>query len=470
MSSPSSLTDRLDKFAAFFVKVQGAKLEDFQREIVGELFAGRREILVTCGRGNGKTSLFAIVALHHLLTATRPKVYLAASATDQASIAYRAITDIIDQSPALQKRLRPLPGTKEIRRLDAPGMLKVISSDAPRAHGLMPSLCLVDELHAHQNDKLYVALRTALGKRADAQLVTISTAGYDQAGALAKLREAALKLPTQSRDGSRLRCESADGKFVMIEWACDPEDDFEDPAALKKANPATFVSEDFLREQIHSPGLHRSDLLRFHANMWVTTEEEWLPPHSWEGCFDEGSHIPDGSDVWIGVDVGLKRDKSAVVVIHYADDERIDISATIFDPPDDGERLDLSVVEQHLRDIAARHNVLGVAYDPWSFTRSAQILESEGLFMVEHPMTNARMVPASQRLYEAILAKRLRHDGDPLLAQHVLAGAQQQTERGWRLGKRKARNPQDALIALCLAFGVADIQEDQGAPVLEWIA
>lgn len=469
MSSPSCSTERLDKFAAFFKKVQGAELEDFQREIVGELFAGRREILVTCGRGNGKTSLFAIVALHHLLTTERPRVYLAASATDQASIAYRAITDIIQENPLLQKRLRALPGTKEIRRLDKPGMLKVISSDAPRAHGLMPSLCLVDELHAHQNDRLYVALRTALGKREDAQLVTISTAGYDPDGALGRLRAAALSLPKHERTGSKLRCESDDGKFVMLEWACDESDNFDDPAALKKANPASFVTEDFLREQINSPGLNRSDLLRFHANMWVTTAEAWLPPNAWDGCYDEGSFIPDGEPVWLGVDIGLKKDMSAVVAIYYAPDERIDVQATIFAPPPD-ERLDLSVVEQHIRELAQRYEVMGVAYDPWSFTRSAQMLEGEGLFMVEHPMTNARMVPASQRLYEAIVGKRLRHDGDPALAAHVNAGAPQQTERGWRLGKRKSRTPQDALIALCLAFGVADIQEDQGAPVLEWIA
>ena len=59
-----------------------------------------------------------------------------------------------------------------------------VPSNGPRVHGFTPSLAIVDELHAHRDDALYLAFRTGLAKRADARLVTITTAGVagDAAG------------------------------------------------------------------------------------------------------------------------------------------------------------------------------------------------------------------------------------------------------------------------------------------------
>ena len=86
--------------------------------------------------------------------------------------------------------------------------------------------------------------------------------------------------------------------------------------------------------------------------------------------------------------------------------------------------------------------------------------------MVEFPMTNERTVPASSRLYEAVQAGRLVHDGDPVLTAHVKAGSTRDTERGWRLAKGKAKRPIDALMALLIAFPQADQANTGGG--FEW--
>jgi hypothetical protein len=62
------------------------------------------------------------------------------------------------------------------------GFLRVVASDAPLAHGLTPSLVLVDELHAHRSGELYEAMRTSMLKRLGSRMVTISTAGSDVEG------------------------------------------------------------------------------------------------------------------------------------------------------------------------------------------------------------------------------------------------------------------------------------------------
>ena len=64
--------------------------------------------------------------------------------------------------PELERRITPR--YSELR-VDG-GFLKVIASDAPLAHGLTPSLVLVDELHAHRDGELYEAMRTSMLKRA----------------------------------------------------------------------------------------------------------------------------------------------------------------------------------------------------------------------------------------------------------------------------------------------------------------
>ena len=46
----------------------GLELEPFQRRILRAIASGTREVVVLLPRGNGKTALAALVALHHLVT------------------------------------------------------------------------------------------------------------------------------------------------------------------------------------------------------------------------------------------------------------------------------------------------------------------------------------------------------------------------------------------------------------------
>lgn len=222
---------------------------------------------------------------------------------------------------------------------------------------------------------------------------------------------------------------------------------------MKRANPALFVTVDQLRQRRGSASMHERDWLRYACNRWVNFTDPWLPAGAWEACANPDAVIPAGADVVVGVDIGLKQDRSAVAVACATPGATV-VAARVFDPPPSG-ALDLSLVEQAIRDFADRYHVTAVAYDRWAFERSAQQLQDEGLPMVEFPMTNLRTVPASNRLYEAVMARRVLHDGDPVLAQHVANGVTRDTDRGWRLAKGKATGPIDALIAVLMAHDLA---------------
>lgn len=91
------------------------------------------------------------------------------------------------------------------------------------------------------------------------------------------------------------------------------------------------------------------------------------------------------------------------------------------------------------------------AFDPAWFSRSAPVLEGDGLTMVELPQTDARMVPAAQTLYQLVTEKRLRHNGDPAFARHVGNAIADRRPRGWRLSKANPRRKIDAVIACAIA-------------------
>jgi phage terminase large subunit-like protein len=107
----------------------------------------------------------------------------------------------------------------------------------------------------------------------------------------------------------------------------------------------------------------------------------------------------------------------------------------------------------------------------WRFGAQALDLSQRGLPMVEYPQHNSRMVPASERLSAAILERRLKHPGDPVLDAHVAAAVAKQTERGARIahaGGRHTSNRIDAVIALAMAIAALE-EMPQPTRLVGWL-
>jgi hypothetical protein len=96
-------------------------------------------------------------------------------------------------------------------------------------------------------------------------------------------------------------------------------------------------------------------------------------------------------------------------------------------------------------------NVRELVFDPWRFGQAAQELEREGITVTQFPQTDARMVPASDRLYRAIVEKRLILPYNEELRQHAAAAIAKHSRRGWRIDKANRADNIDAIVALCIA-------------------
>jgi hypothetical protein len=99
---------------------------------------------------------------------------------------------------------------------------------------------------------------------------------------------------------------------------------------------------------------------------------------------------------------GSRRRRRAVGSAVAWVNERLHVGCAIFH----GEGGVLECVDL-VQELAGRYQLAELVYDPWRFGQAAQELAQRGIPVVEFPQTDQRMIPASNRLHEAITESRL---------------------------------------------------------------
>lgn len=449
---------------------QPVRMEEFQRRWVRRLYqyhpdTGRRvyrRALWGLGKGNGKTPMEAWIAAYELFRddVVSPRVIIGAASLKQADLVFGDLRATVTESP----HLSPFASAYdlEIQLRDRPGKAERIAAAVGTNDGARATAFLADELHewTGRNARVYIVVDGAVAKRRDAFTMAASTAGYDQETLLHDLYA----------HGVRVAQGVDDDPTFLFEWY-EPHDDtvdWDDPAAyeraMRQANPAYGIFNDPAAIRHRFETMPRHEFRRYHANQWTESQEVWIDAAQWDAC-DGAAVIPDGSEVVLGVDVGLKHDSTAVVIARMDADGVIHATWKVWNPEDEDDQvLDLRLVEDYVRDAMTRYRVIDVAYDPWYFERSRQTLEDEGVPMLEFRQTADRMGPASEALFDLVVSGNLRHGGDPVARRHALSAAVKQTERGWRISKQQSGKKIDALVALAMAVHRLKVADDPGAP------
>ncbi len=446
------------------------ELEVFQVRIMGEALAYDESgapvwssVVIILPRKNGKTLLLAAYAVYRLLTSDgSPEILLAASSDKQASRLFDACSTFIRRNPTLKRVARVRDHAGEIRREDGVGVIFRLSSDPGRLHGYNPSLVIVDELAQWTTPSLkraYAALTSGGGARSAPQTFSITTAGEAStrhSSILGRLLDGGLAADDVERTPGLDVCRQPDARMVIFNHSA-PTNDPHDTAAMKVANPASWISEAFLAKQAANDELTDSDVLQLHGCVWAEGVNAWVPAEAWARCYEEGTVIPDGSIVAVGVDVALVHDTTAVAVA-WNDGDRVVVEAHVFtvnrnavaDELLPGEAIDLEIVERHIRQLGERYRVAEIAYDPRFFERSAQLLADEFVLMPVH-QSSAPMADAYQSFYAAVLEGRVAHNGGKVLSAHVMGTAAERTDRGWKIRKMRQSQHIDACVAAVMA-------------------
>jgi phage terminase large subunit-like protein len=424
--------------------------EPFQVKIASALLGSEREKLIMLPRKNGKSRLVGTFAAWHLLTTPKAQAYVAANSEEQARIVFEYARDVA-LHPAVDEQFTVR--YRELRRPDG-GYLRVRAADAGKLLGLSPSLAVLDEYCEAKDDSVYTALRTAL--LPGAMMFTITTAGMGAESPLGRLRARALG---QADVRVRGALTDARGEGIrLLEWGVDPDTTLENYAAAKKANPLSMITTKWLREQREA--VHELHYRRFHLNQWTSRIGSWLPAGAWQACANGATSIPEGSRIFVGVDVGGARADTAIVWL----DESFHVGVQIFSGDDA-----LTDAAIFVPELAARYQVQEIVYDNWRAAMLAKAWESRGLRCTVFAQSDNRMIPASAALHQAIVEKKIHHPNDPKLNEHVAAAVAKHGRRGWRIDQAERGTNIDGLVALVMAYEAATAPQPAPTRVIGWL-
>jgi phage terminase large subunit-like protein len=451
--------EELDRFCGFaerFLTDESSRplvIERWQREILADYFAGTRELVVLVSKKNGKTSLFAGLALWHVITVAFADVAILAASRDQAGKLLSQLTGYVKRSPELREQLRITQRVVPCDRTD--GKVAVMAADSDTLDGWGGTLALVDELGRHKSEENFGLLRDGLGPR-DGQLVAFSTAGDDEDSALGRIRARAHEIPGfgPAADNPKHKIGRAEG-FAFHEWSLDRGDDSDNLELVALANPASWLDAEALRARKASPSMQEWQWKRFTCGLWVAGEDSALSATDWAACADSGAVIPDGAHgVVIGGDLGYRVDTTAFIPAwrETAEDPIILGKPIILTPPGDGGSISIEDMVEACLSFARRYPACTFSFDPKAGGEQLlQRLERElpdTHEFIEFPQMTGRLCGASMRFAELVGAGMIRHPDDEELTAHVLAASAKFVGERWRFGRpRGQRKPIDALTA-----------------------
>lgn len=449
----------------------------WQRHLLSHVYARRpdgryrhRTALVGVARKNGKSGLGAGIGLHGLVAGPPGgEVYSCAADKEQARIVFGVAKRMVELEPDLADVITPY---KDVLEVQATGSIyRCLSAEAFTKEGLNPTTVVFDEVHAQPTRELWDVMALAMGARIEPLMIGITTAGVrsDSTG-----RDSLCYSLYQY--GQRVaRGEITDPTFFMAWWEPrSPQADHRAVSTWREANPGFG---DLVSEEDFRSGVLRTmepEWRTKRCNQWVSSAETWMPAGKWDACA-AARPVPDGAEVLLGFDGSFSNDSTALVVVQAptGDDEHphIDVVECWERPPDAGQdwRVPVMAVEEAIRAACRRWQVREIVCDPARWARTYAVLEEEGLPVVEYPQSPQRMIPATQRFYEAVLNRTLTHSGDPRLARHIENCVIHTDSRGSRLRKDSKNSPRKIDLAISAVMGydrACKSAAEQGGPNL----
>ena len=420
-------------------KIYGPRHEDGTRVV--------RRVVLLLPRGNRKTSLAAGLTLLHLIGPERLPGGLtvsAASAHDQAMELFNEAAMIVQHDRRLSKHLGVREYVSRIAYREIGSRYVALHADGKAQHGKTPNVVIADELHAWEGRKglrQWEALDSALVKVPGTLMMIASTSGRGQENLAWSQIEYAIKVQ---------KGEIEDPATLPIIFMAEPEDDWRDEdlwfavnPGLRHGYPDIQGFRDKAMKAEHSP-FERDSFLQFNLNRWL---DQSTSPFVEMHVYDAGKHEVDEDELemvqapcWIGVDLSKNEDLTAVVACWRDGEDGYQVKPFFFCPEDNlrergelhgvdyltwaeegfiiptpGNVVDLAAVEDHIRELCARHAVQEIAFDPTYGRHMMSSLSEDGFPVVEFRQGWVTMAPAVKELERAILARRFRHGAHPVL-------------------------------------------------------
>lgn len=433
-----------------------------------------RWAMVGVPKKNGKTELAAGLGAYHAIDdeEVSAKVICAAASDDQANLLFTAASRICEWSPTLSKFTTVLDKGIEFHTgHTASSELKRVAAAAGANDGKNLSCVLVDEFHEWVQPKhraVFVVLTQGGGARKQPINIIITTAGSDQDSDCYEMYEHGLMVMGDEID---------DPTFYMCWFEAPAEADYRDPETWKAANPSwgLILQQEFYEDIITKRS--ESEFCRYFLNRWMESDEIWEAAEYWDDL-DDIQALDPTLPLYVGIDIGRRYDTCAVIATQW-DGTKLGVLSKFWvnpykrsDPRYTKWTVTIAEVEAHLRSLyndfpepavvdedGYREPGPAFLYDPHFFVRSAELLEGDGLNMVEFPQSDSKMVPAAQNLFELIKTGAVQHEHSARMRSHIRAVVPKMKDRGWRIGRPAGSAKHiDGAVALAMAAYAASAE------------
>lgn len=473
------------------------ELRPWQQFIVGSLFGwmaddGTRRFRVAyveIAKGNGKSPLAAGVG-HYMLEAdgeSRAEVYAAATKKDQAMILFRDAVAMVEQSPALSRRITKSGGglnVWQLTDLQTGSFFKPIASDDAQS-GPRPHCGLIDELHEHKTPLVVDMMRAGTKGRRQALIFEITNSGFDRHSVCRQHHEYSEKV---------LEGIIADDSWFAFVCGLDADDQWTDERVWPKANPNLGVSVTlkYLREQVREAiGMpaKQNVVRRLNFCEWTEQDERWLDMALW----DQGAEPIDvaalrGRVCYAGLDLAKVNDLSALALVFppILPNERWKALFYFWVPKDDmirrsrkdrvpydvwvrdgyitatdGNATDFGFIQAKIIELCGVYDLRELGYDRVFAGEIVQGLMAEGVSVIPFGQGFLSMAAPMAEIQRLLLAGQLQHGANPV-ARWCASNVTVAMDAAGNLKPDKERSTEriDGITALANAFGRALVRPD----------
>lgn len=320
-------------------------------------FRHYREVLLVCGRKVGKSLISSCNAKYNWFIdgGYGAKVYVVAPKLDQADIVYNNIWTmcLLDEEQQKLKKKQDKQREHKQKIVEYPeiarhrqsdlylpvnnGQVKKIAFSAKKSDGFNPSLCICDEVAAWEGDKglkQYEVMKSGMGARPEAMMLSCSTAGYVNDSIYDELMKRSTRF---------LLGESQEKRLLPFIYMIDDIEKWNDINELQKSIPnlGVSVSVDFMLEEIaiaEGSLSKKTEFITKYCNHKQNSSLAWLPAEVIERAMGEPLHLEDFRNSYCvgGIDLSQTTDLTACTAVIEKDGE-LYVFAKFFLP---GEKID----------------------------------------------------------------------------------------------------------------------------------
>ncbi len=428
----------------FYIPETGAPITftEHQRTVIHAALAevnGRfrySTIIYSSTKKSAKTTIAAGLALWHAFRFPYGRIYIVGNDLKQAaSRAAEAINIAIRLHPVWRHTVKVKPSGYRVE-LPNNTIIEAIPVDPHGEAGMNPSAIFWTEAWAVRHDagmKLWTETTLSPMRMGQSFRFVESYAGYaGESPLLERLYETGVKEGRRIDDDIEMYANDAASMFTY--W--------------NTTYRLPWQTDEYYQEQ--AAILTPSEFARVHRNQWVTSENVFVPGEWWEACRGDAPAFMPTTPVVVGMDAGVTNDCFALVGVSRMGDQVYVRFVRIWKPPKGG-AIDFAEPERALRELKAQYNIVQVAYDPYQLHDLATRLRREGVAWFREFSQGQDRLIADKNLYDAIRDRRITHDGNPELTDHIRnANAKTEGDK-LRIVKRSDAGKIDAAVALSMA-------------------